>query len=101
MTTSNAAELPRKQWPAVPNEVVIEVTSSCNLACSMCFHKNSFARDGRRSARELPAAHIKEIIDSAASAGVPRIRFTGGEPLLRGDLLELIAHARARDSPSR
>ncbi len=90
-----AAAAPGPRWPAVPNEIVIEVTSSCNLACSMCFNKNSFARAGR-GPKEMSAGFIRDVIDGAAAAGVPRIRFTGGEPLLRRDLLDLMAHARAQ-----
>ena len=47
----------------------------------------------KRVDRELTTAEWKSIIDKAWAAGIPHIVFTGGEPTLRDDLPELIAHA--------
>jgi radical SAM protein with 4Fe4S-binding SPASM domain len=45
--------------------------------------------------RELSTADWKRILDKAWELGIPHIIFTGGEPTLREDLPELIAHAEA------
>jgi organic radical activating enzyme len=45
-----------------------------------------------RVSRELLASEWKQIMDKAWNAGVPHAIFTGGEPTLRPDLAELIAH---------
>lgn len=47
----------------------------------------------KRAARELTTDEWRAILDKAWSAGVPHVTFTGGEPTLRADLPELIAHA--------
>jgi len=49
----------------------------------------------KRVDRELSTAEWKVILDKAWDAGIPHIVFTGGEPTLRDDLPELIAHAEA------
>lgn len=48
---------------------------------------------GKRVSHELTAREWKVVIDKAWAAGIPHIIFTGGEPTLRQDLPELIAHA--------
>jgi organic radical activating enzyme len=47
----------------------------------------------KRVDRELSTAEWKNILERAWQAGIPHIIFTGGEPTLRADLPELIAHA--------
>jgi len=47
----------------------------------------------KRVDRELTTDEWKNILDRAWQAGIPHIIFTGGEPTLRDDLPELIAHA--------
>lgn len=77
-----------------PREVVIEVTSKCNFDCGGCFNKASFAKLER--VEYLENAYIKKIIDSASEAQVRAIRFTGGEPLLRADIFDLLSYAKGK-----
>lgn len=77
-----------------PHEVVIEVTAACNFNCSKCYNLASFAADGRKIAAEPD--FIKSVIDSIAKAGIPRVRFSGGEPLARRDIFDLMAYAQDR-----
>jgi MoaA/NifB/PqqE/SkfB family radical SAM enzyme len=49
-----------------------------------------------RVKNELSTQEWKTIIDKAWSAGIPHVIFTGGEPTLREDLLELIAYCQAK-----
>ncbi len=79
-----------------PREISIEVTTDCNFNCEACFNQASFAQKGRKRA-EMSSGFIKKVIDSAADFGVPAIRFSGGEPLLRKDLFELMEYARSRN----
>ena len=51
----------------------------------------------RRVDRELSTEEWKTIIDKAWEAGIPHLIFTGGEPTLRDDLVELISHAEKND----
>lgn len=68
-----------------------EITSYCNLTCPHCF-----SAAAKRPYNEVPTAECKRIIDAMARIGVGMIGWTGGEPLLREDLEELIAYARRR-----
>jgi len=69
--------------------VAWEVTRSCNLACKHCraeAHPEPF--EGELSTREA-----LKLIDAFPQTGDPVVIFTGGEPLLRPDVFELVAHA--------
>jgi radical SAM protein with 4Fe4S-binding SPASM domain len=72
--------------------VVWNITRRCNLHCVHCY--NDSGPD--RVCDELPTTEAKAVIDDLARFGVPSILFSGGEPLLRSDLFELIGHAVAR-----
>lgn len=50
----------------------------------------------RRVDRELTTAEWKTILDKLWEAGVPHVTFTGGEPTMRDDLLQLIAYAERK-----
>lgn len=76
---------------ALPAEIVIEVTGRCNFNCEGCFNRYSFAEEGRNY--QETGRKIKEVILAVKKAGVKVVRFTGGEPMLRADLFELIVFA--------
>lgn len=64
------------------------VTNQCNMFCRHCY------RDaGTRAGEELDTKEGKELIHQARQAGFRMMIFSGGEPLLRPDLLELLATA--------
>lgn len=66
-----------------------EVTRSCNLACKHCraeAHLEPYPG-------ELDTERAKALIDTFPETGSPIIIFTGGEPLLRPDIFELVSHA--------
>jgi radical SAM protein with 4Fe4S-binding SPASM domain len=71
--------------------VVWNVVGHCNLACPHCYASAS----RRPSDADLDTADGLALIERLAAAGTKVIIFSGGEPLLRPDLLELVAHARA------
>ena len=48
---------------------------------------------GKRVDRELTTSEWIQILDKAWEAGIPHVTFTGGEPTLREDLIDLIRHA--------
>ncbi len=70
--------------------VVWNVCRHCDMRCPHCYAAASAAP----SVHDLPTAAAKSMLDRLARNGVTVVIFSGGEPLLRGDLLELIAHAR-------
>ncbi|RZN36363.1 MAG: radical SAM protein [Methanophagales archaeon ANME-1-THS] len=71
--------------------VVWEMTSRCNLKCIHCH-----AFGGEPSVDELTKEEGRALIDQIASLAIRTFVFSGGEPLLREDLFELIAYARSK-----
>lgn len=69
--------------------VVWNMTRRCNLKCIHCY-SNSADIDYRG---ELSTAEGKKLIADLAAFGAPVMLFSGGEPLLRPDLLELAQYA--------
>ena len=63
----------------------VSLTPKCNLSCIYC-HK-----EGEESPKDqLSVEEIAEILRVAAKFEIRSVKFTGGEPLLRRDLLEII-----------
>jgi len=77
-----------------PVHPVFEITSRCNLKCDHC-HARGGESDGKD---ELSTEDVKKrVIDSLAQVDDFRsLIFSGGEPLLREDLVELVGHAKMR-----
>ena len=71
----------------------ISVTDRCNFRCTYCMPKEIFARDFQFLQREelLTFEEIARLARIFVSAGVEKIRLTGGEPLLRRDLEALVS----------
>lgn len=69
--------------------VVFNCTWRCNLKCVHCY---SHSRDGSRQP-VLSTEQAKSLIEQIADFGCPVLLFSGGEPLLREDLFDLIAYA--------
>jgi 12,18-didecarboxysiroheme deacetylase len=69
--------------------VVWNVTRACNLKCVHCY---AHATD-RRHQNELTKGEAFSVLDDLADFGVPVVLFSGGEPLVRQDLLELARYA--------
>jgi cyclic pyranopterin phosphate synthase len=66
----------------------ISVTDRCNLRCQYCMPEPDYAWLPRESI--LDFEEIATLGDAFTALGVDRVRLTGGEPLLRRDLPELI-----------
>src|SRR5215467_8334414 len=74
-----------------PLALVAELTHRCPLHCVYC--SNPLELTKREN--ELPADTWSRILREAADLGVLQVGFTGGEPLARPDLVDLIRAARA------
>jgi pyrroloquinoline quinone biosynthesis protein E len=77
----------------LPPRLSVEVTARCNYACPFCYgawHE----REGM-AGPELGTEEWVAIFKECARRGVRSVQFTGGEPLLREDLDELIGRASA------
>lgn len=82
---------------------VLNITSRCNLACKFCFGPELVAEPfGVRGLRKLKLAatnelstqQVKNKIFRLKKSGVKILIFSGGEPLLRQDIFELIDYAK-------
>lgn len=72
-----------------PIHPVFEVTSNCNLRCLHCH-----ARGGELKEDELETRNAKKVIEGLANISEFRtLVFTGGEPLVRRDIYELMRYA--------
>ena len=74
------------------NYLRISVTDRCNLRCTYCMPAEGITL--MQHADILSFEEIMEVVDSALLLGIDKIRITGGEPLVRKgivDLLQMIA----------
>jgi GTP 3',8-cyclase len=71
----------------------ISVTDRCNFRCTYCMPKEVFGHDYRFLDRKelLDFEEITRLSRAAVSLGVKKLRLTGGEPLVRRDLEQLIS----------
>lgn len=75
--------------PAPPLALLAEVTHRCPLQCPYC--SNPLVLE--RASAELATEDWKRVLDEAADLGVLQVHFSGGEPMARRDLAELVRHA--------
>ena len=69
------------------NNIRVSITQKCNLRCFFCH------REGELSPRhEMSIEEITRIIRVACDLGMRRVKITGGEPLLRSDVPQIIAN---------
>jgi MoaA/NifB/PqqE/SkfB family radical SAM enzyme len=73
--------------PYKPLQVKMKLFFGCNLRCEMCNHWR-----GHRE-QPLPTSRFLEVIDELAELGCRKIHFSGGEPLLRPAVPELVERA--------
>ena len=76
-----------------------EISAPYRLDCAITYQVREEAPSGavpvERVERELDTGEWKAILDKAWEVGIPHIVFTGGEPTLRDDLIELITYAES------
>jgi organic radical activating enzyme len=74
-----------------------DLTAPLRLDCALTYRVPKGTKPDvaptRRVVRELNTDEWRAILDKAWQAGIPHVTFTGGEPTLRDDLPDLIAHA--------
>jgi len=70
-----------------PRTAIVMLNRRCNLRCVFCDHW--------RTRDDLPAAAVDAVIEQAPEVGVGLLVLTGGEPLLRRDLFDIVGRARA------
>lgn len=87
---------PEQEYRVYPaeyrQEVQWSVTGACNLKCRHCFMSAPHAKHGVPSYEQLVY-----IADQLAECGVFRVGLTGGEPLVRDDLPDLLDMLNERE----
>ena len=73
----------------VPVHVQIEVTWRCNWRCVHCYQDDHVAQ-------RLDLARLRALFGEMAAAGTMHVIVTGGEPLARRDIFEILEAIRAR-----
>jgi len=71
-----------------PLRADLALTYDCNNACIHCYSQSP------AETRELSTSEWKEVLRILRDLGVPQVTFTGGEPTLRRDLVDLVAEAQ-------
>jgi radical SAM protein with 4Fe4S-binding SPASM domain len=71
-----------------PRNVIFELTHRCNLRCRHCYIVPKSER------RELSTSQVKSIFEQLVEAGCFHLTLTGGEPMVREDILSLMEYAR-------
>jgi PqqA peptide cyclase len=79
------------QDPSNPLALIAELTHRCPLHCVYCSNPTELTA----RSEELPTDTWSRVFDEAGQLGVLQADFTGGEPLARSDILDLIRAARA------
>jgi GTP 3',8-cyclase len=79
----------------------ISVIDQCNLRCGYCMPKEVFTKDYQFLPREalLSFEEIERLVKSFIPLGVRKLRITGGEPLLRRSVEELVARLAPLRTP--
>ena len=72
-----------------PLALLAELTHRCPLRCPYCSNPLELSR----ASAELDTESWKRVLGEAAALGVLQVHFSGGEPLVRRDLAELVRHA--------
>jgi cyclic pyranopterin phosphate synthase len=68
----------------------VSVTDSCNLECFYCHREGQFLTQSFMTPGE-----VKRIVQVSTELGVEKVKITGGEPLLRNDLEEIVSGLRS------
>ncbi len=66
----------------------VSLTERCNLRCGYCYGSSNKAETDRG---QLSNREMMRLIDSFAALGISKVRFTGGEPLLREGIVNIIS----------
>lgn len=91
--------LPRDRHGRALHDLRISVMDRCNFRCPYCMPEATYGEhfDFLRNDQRLSFAEIARLCRLAAQLGVGKLRLTGGEPLLRPQLAELVAQLRRID----
>jgi cyclic pyranopterin phosphate synthase len=81
----------RDNYGRLVNNMRISVTQQCNLDCFYCHHEGENDGDnGYENNGFMTADEIEKITQIASMVGIEKLKITGGEPLLRNDIVDIV-----------
>ena len=75
----------------IPLNGTFELSPICNMDCKFCF------ANWRENRKQLPFEKVISIIDKLKEYGIKAINLTGGDPLLRNDIVEICKYCKDND----
>ena len=75
-----------------------EVTQQCNLTCIHC---RADASPAKKDKRNIAGKDAEKLIDQLSEIGCPTLALTGGEPLLRKDIVDIVTYANSKKIKTR
>jgi len=92
----SGSDIQSRRKPVPIKKIYLHVTKSCNLQCSYCYFSSQ-----NRVSNELTLNEFDKLFSEIVTLNPMKIIFTGGEPLLRSDILQLIRCLRDADPENR
>ncbi|MHA1378707.1 MAG: GTP 3',8-cyclase MoaA [Candidatus Helarchaeota archaeon] len=71
------------------DDIRISITKKCNLKCIYCHHEGQW-QNNNKNIDEMTPDEICKIIEIGTRFGIKKVKLTGGEPLIRKDIFEII-----------
>ncbi len=96
-----ALKQPLDQWHRPFRDLRISLTDKCNFRCTYCMPREVFGADYQFMPQHqlLTLEEIERVAIQCVALGVRKIRLTGGEPLLRKNIEQLISRLRLLRTP--
>jgi uncharacterized radical SAM superfamily Fe-S cluster-containing enzyme len=90
--TPSTSQVQKKRQLSAPLFVIWEITGACNLRCKHCL-----SDAGKKAPDELNTQEVKDLIDVLEKMKVFYVNFSGGEPLVRPDIFEILEYASQKN----
>lgn len=88
----NESEKNEYQYPLFINWVI---TADCNLRCKHCYYYNNEKKYD--ASQDISTKRAMEVIDDIEKLNIIQVVITGGEPLLRNDIFDIIAKLKSKN----
>ena len=79
-------------FPNNIRKIIWEITNQCNYSCEYCI----FSSTGKKPRGELSFEQCIQTIEQLKQEGFNYIKFTGGEPFMRDDFLDILSYAQSQ-----
>lgn len=89
----------RIEKQGIPSSVSFELTYGCNEMCLHCYNPGSSREEciaKKVASDEMKWEDYKSVLDQLAAMGVPKILFTGGDPFMKKDFIEILKYAHQK-----